>query len=169
MLLVFPFCVYAVWGFERFHLFVGRRIGFLAVIFLSFMIVGAGYSTGAFSYVGFIPNSYVAVNMVQSSISWNQVDDVKTVLEWLNRNVEFNSSVLAEERFYGWTLIYFERANKDVAVIPYGSGSLPKPKLESVLNEGFSRIYLIWYSGQSLNDFEVVYSRNSISIFQYVP
>jgi len=169
MLLVFPFSVYTVWGFERFQLFTGHRIRFLLVILLSFMTIGAGYSTGAFSYVGLMTNSYVAINLVQSSISWDQIEDVKTVLGWLEKNVEFNSSILAEERFYGWTLIYFDRAYNDVKIIPYGPAALPTPALKTALKDGFSQIYLIWYSEQTLNDFEVVYSQNAISVFQYAP
>jgi len=168
MLLVFPFCVYAVWGFERLQLFSNRRIWMLSAILLVFMIIGAGYSTGSFTYVGRVTNSYVTVHLVQSSISWEQVDDVKAVLAWLDENAAFNSSVLAEEGFYGWTLIYFRRANADVTIIPYGASYSPMPTLEVALREGFSQIYLIWYTEQSFNDFEIVYSQNSISVFQYV-
>ena len=169
MLLVFPLAIYAVWGFERLRLFSQGRIRILAVILLGFIIIGAGYSTGTFSYVGHMTNSYVTVHLVQSSISWNQIDDVKAVLGWLDVNAASNSSVLAEESFYGWTLIYFERANADVKVIPYGAASLPTPVLKLVLHEGVSQIYLIWYTEQNLSDFEIVHSQNSISIFQYVP
>jgi hypothetical protein len=169
MLLVFPFCVFAVWGFERLKLFSGRRVWMLAAVILAFMVIGTGYSTGAFSYVGQIPNSYVAVNLVESSISWDQIGDVKAVLVWLDRNAVSNSSVLAEECFYGWTVLYFGRANRDVRVIPYGAASLPTKALEMALHDGFSRIYLIWFTEQNVSDFEVVYSQNAISIFQYSP
>ena len=167
MLLVFPFCVFAVWGFERLKLFSRRRVWMLAAVVLAFMVIGAGYSTGAFSYVGQIPNSYVAVNLVESSINWNQIGDVKAVLYWLDRNAVFNSSVLVEECFYGWTLLYFGRANRDVCVIPYGAASLPTNALETALHDGFSRIYLIWFTEKGFSDFKVVYSQNAISIFQY--
>lgn len=169
MLLVFPFSVYAAWGFERFQMFSKRRIWMLATVVLLFAIIGVGYSTGEFSYVGQMTNSYVAINLVQSSITWDLVDDVKAGLVWLNENAVRNSSVLAEESFYGWTLIYFERANEDVKVIPYGAASSPMPALEVALHDGFSRIYLIWYSEHSLNSFEAVHSQNAISIFQYMP
>jgi len=168
MLLVFPFSVYAVWGFERFHLFNKRRIWMLAVIVMIFMIIGVGYSTGTFSYVGQMTNSYVAVNLVQSSISWDQVDDVKAVLTWLNENAVYNSSILAEECFYGWTLIYLQRANQDVKVIPYAAASPPMPALEVALHDGFNRIYLIWYTEQGFTNFETIHSKNAISVFQYV-
>jgi hypothetical protein len=169
MLLAFPFSIYAVKGFERFQLFNKRRIWMLTTVSLIFMIIGTMYSTGVFSYGGLMPNSYVAVNLVKTSISWNEVDDVKAVLAWLDQNAVLHSSLLAEERFYGWTVIYLERASKDVKVIAYGAASSPMPTLKVEVQRGFSHIYLIWYTEGGLEDFEAVYSKNNISIFQYAP
>jgi hypothetical protein len=168
MLLVFPFSVYAVMGFERFRLFDKGSFRKLVVILLIFMVIGVGYSSGAFSYVA-LPNSWVPTNLVQSSIAWNQIDDVRGALRWLDKNAVANSSILAEERFSGWTLIYLKRANNDVKVIVYAANSLPQPALEKALNDGFLWIYLIWYTDSSLKNFQMVYSQNSVSIFQYEP
>ena len=167
MLLVFPFAVYAVSGFERFRLFDKGSCKKLMAIVLIFVIIGVGYSTGAVSYVGMLPNSYVAVNLAQSSIAWDQVDDVKDVLMWLDENAVANSSVLAEERFYGWTVIYLKRASDDVKVIAYAANSLPQPALEKAVGDGFSWIYLIWYTDSNLKNFDILYSENSVSIFRY--
>jgi hypothetical protein len=170
MLLVFPFCVYVVKGFERWHLFDRNRIWMLRVIVLVFIIIGAGYSTGAFSYVGILPNSYVAVSLVQSSIPWSQVDDVKSALTWLDGNAQTNSCLLAREPFYGWTLNYLSRADSDVTVFPYSaSSSSPLPALEKALDNGFRCIYLISYTNSDLNDFEALHSNRDISVFQYAP
>jgi len=166
MLLVFPFSVYAVRGFERFHLFGRSSFRNLMTVLLVFLVVGVGYSSSVFSYV-VLPNSWVPTNLVQSSIAWNQVDDVKGVLRWLDENAVFNSSILAEERFYGWTLIYLKRANDDVNVIPYRANSLPQPALERALDDGFRWIYLIWYTDSDLENFQVKKSLNNVSIFQY--
>jgi len=166
MLLVFPFSIYAVMGFERFRLFDKGSFRKLVAILLVFMVIGVGYSSGAFSYV-MLPNSWVPTNLVQSSIGWDQIDDVKGVLSWLDENAVANSSILSEERFYGWTLIYLRRANNDVEVVPYGANSPPEPVLEKALSDGFRWIYLIWYTDSSLKDFEIIYSQNSVSIFQY--
>lgn len=166
ILLVFPFSVYAVIGFERFQLFSEHRVRMLTAIILSFMVLGVGYSTGAFSYV-VLPSSWVPTNLVQSSIAWDQIDDVKGALWWLDENAVANSYVLAEERFYGWTLIYLKRANNDVEVMPYSAGSSPTPALEKALADGFNWVYLIWYTDSNFKNFNVVYSQNSISIFRY--
>jgi len=166
MLLVFPFSVYAVKGFERLSLFDKDSFRKLVVILLIFTVIGVGYSSGAFSYV-VLPNSWVPTDLVQSSIPWNQIEDVKGVLMRLDENAVTNSCILSEERFYGWTLIYLKRANNDVEVICYSAGSPPTPALEKALSDGFRWIYLIWYTDSNLEGFEMVYCQNSVSIFQY--
>jgi len=167
MLLVFPFCAFAVWGFERLRLFSGRRVWGLAAVVLVFIVVGSGYSTGLFSYVGRFPNSYVAVDLVESSVRWDQIDDIKAVLSWLDENAASNSSILVEDRFYGWVLIYLERANGDVKVVWYGACYSPFPTLEGILGDGFSQTYLIWYAGSSLAGFHQIHAHKSVSIFRY--
>jgi len=167
MLLVFPLSVYAVLGLECFRLFEKRHFKKLVAVLMVFMVVGVGYSTGVFSYVGRLPNSYVAVDLVQSSIAWDHVHDVKDVVRWLDENALCNSSVLAEERFYGWAVIYLRRASSDVEVVPYGANSPPWTALEKALDKGFRCVYLIWYTGSNLDNFRVMYSRNGVSVFQY--
>ena len=168
MLLVFPLSIYAVRGFDRFGLFDDGNKWKLASILLAFLVVGVGYSSGVFSYV-VLPNSWVPTNLVQSSIPWNQVDDVMNVLGWLNENAALNSCVLTEERFYGWTLIYVARANSDVRVIPYGASSSCMPALEKALHDGFNQVYLIWLTDQQLPSFRAVHSRKTVSVFEYAP
>jgi len=167
MLLVFPFSVFAVLGFARFRLFDRNHLGKLVAIVLVFMVLGVGYSAGVFSYVGMLPNSYVAVNLTQSSIAWNEVEPVEDVLRWIDENAMSNSSLLVEERFYGWTLIYLRRANIDVGVVPYGAASPPWSALERVLDDGFRWIYLIWHSDSEIESFHEVYSQKGVSVFQY--
>jgi hypothetical protein len=199
ILFVFPFCVYAAKGFERFHLFSKRRIKTLTAVVLIFLVIGVSYSTGIFSTVVLnniqVPNNnkvpsnnnqfpnnliqfsiriftndWVPGSLVDSSIGWNQINNVEEALKWLDGNAMANSSVLTEESFYGWTLIYLKRANTDVKVIVYAAGSPPTSALKEALNGRFSRIYLIWYTNSSLNlkDFEVAYAYNTITIFQYM-
>ena len=166
MLLVYPFTVYAIRGFERFHLFEKTGLRKLVAIMLVFSIIGVGYSSGSFSYVS-LPNSWMPTNLVQSTIPWSQTDDVKVALDWLNENAETNSSILVEERFYGWTLIYLKRANDDVKVISYYHNFSPQTALEKALDDGFSEIFLIWYADSNIKDFKIIFSRNNIAILQY--
>jgi hypothetical protein len=166
MLLVFPFCVYSVLAFERFSPKKYKKKLATAIV-LVFMLLGAGYSTGAFSITGFLHNSYVPVNLVQSSIPLDQIEPVKDVLRWLDENASVRSSLLTEERFYGWTLMYLNRANNDIEVFAYAANSNPEKALEEALNDGFHRVYLIWYNDTDLQDYKTIYSKDGISIFQY--
>ncbi len=166
MLLVFPFSVYATRGFDRFHMFDKRGFRKLMACLLVLMVIGVGYSSGTFSYV-VSRNSWVPTNLAQSSIARDQIDDVTGVLRWLDEEAKTNSSFLVEERFLGWTSIYFSRANNDITVIGYGANSSPMPALEKMLADGFCWIYLIWYTESSLDKFRLIHTQKDISIFQY--
>jgi hypothetical protein len=166
MLLVFPLSIYAATGLNRLGLFNHSNKWKLASILLAFVIIGVGYSSGAFSYA-LLPNSWVPTNLVQSSIPWDQVDDVMKVIAWLDENAGTGSCVLTEERFYGWTLIYLDRANTDVRVAPYGAASSPEPALERALGDGFDQVYLIWLTDQQIPGFRLVYCWEALAVFQY--
>jgi len=125
VLLVFPFSIYAVKGFERLHLTAKSNLRKLCAVFLVFVVVGVGYSSGAFSYVWLVGNSWVPGSLIQSSIEWNQVDDVKNVVQWLGGNGAANSSLLVEERFLGWVQIYLDGDRPDLQIVPYGAGTAP--------------------------------------------
>jgi hypothetical protein len=167
MLLVFPFSIYAIRSFEKLHSFNKNFFKKSTIVILFFAVIGLGYSSGVFSYVGFLNNSWVPANLIQSSIAWEHIEDTKRVLRWLNENAAFNSSLLAEERFYGWALIYLKRANDDVKVASYEANFSPQAALERMLNEGYQWIYLIWYTDSKPENFHVIYSLNDIAIFQY--
>jgi len=166
ILLVYPFSIYAVFGFEHLQLFDVRKVKTLITILLIFMLLGVGYASGGFSYV-VLPSSWVPPSLVKSTVEWNQVDDVKQALGWLDGNAPARSALLTEERFYGWTMMYLEKANTDVKVVPYGGGAQPTSALEWALNDDFNWIYLIWYTDSSFDKFSLVYSQNSISVFRY--
>jgi hypothetical protein len=168
ILLVFPFTIYAIKGFDRLRLFDRSNFRKLVAVLTVFLVLGVGYSSGALSYVIW-SNSWIPTNLVQSSIGWGQIDDVKDVLVWLDENAEANSSILCEERFYGWTLIYLRRANNDFEVIPYGANSQPEPALKKALDDGFNWIYMIWYTDSNLENFKSLYSQNGVSLFIYEP
>lgn len=86
---------------------------------------------------------------------------------WLDENAVQNSSILTEEKFFGWTLLYLERANDDINAIVYSANSQPTMALEKALRDDFSCIYLIWHTNLALDNFQKIYSQNGISIFQY--
>ncbi|KON32657.1 MAG: hypothetical protein AC479_07020, partial [miscellaneous Crenarchaeota group-6 archaeon AD8-1] len=153
MLLVFPFSIYATLGLKKLNF--GKYSSKFKIFYMSLiLILGISYSLGTFSYV-ILPNSYIPVNMVQSSIPWNEIDDVKEVLGWFDVNGVTNSTLLCEERFLGWTQIYLKRDTVDVKIKGYIAGGSPLPIIEGI----FSRqIYLIWYIDNNYSGFEKLYS-----------
>ncbi len=165
ILLVFSFTIYAVRGFGYFRLFDRCRFRKLLAVFSIFMVIGAVYSVGI--PYAILPNSWVSTNLVESSIDWNRIDDVKVAINWLDENAETNSSILCEERLYGWILIYLKRANNDVEIIHYPDMTLPEPALEKALGNGFHRIYLLMYSDLDVENFHSIYTRNNVSVVQY--
>lgn len=167
MLLVFPFSIFATNGLRRLQSFNKNWNRALTVGFLSFtFFVGIGYSTGTFSYIG--TNSYIAVNMTQTTINWNQVDDVINCLNWLDNYAINDSKLLVEERFYGWTQLYLNRADNGVLIFDYGANSSPLSTLQLMLRDEPNEIYWIWYTDGNLIDFHPVYSSENICIFQYI-
>jgi len=164
MLLVFPFSIYAIRGLLILN-FGKFKKPIFAVYISVLLIIGLGYSTGMFSYVGQLPNSYVPIHLVQSSIPWEQIDDVKNVISWIDDNVKLNSTLLTEERFLGWTRIYLQRDVIDLTILPYGAGGSPFSVLGKVDTPS---VYLIWYSDVIFDDFQVLYSKNNIALFEHV-
>jgi hypothetical protein len=161
VLLVFPFSVYAVKGFERLRFTVKGGFWKLCGVLLVFVVAGAGYCSGAFSYVWVFGNSWVPVNMVQSSIEWGQVDDVKSVVGWFGANAAVNSSLLVEERFLGWVQIYLDKGRTDIELVPYSAGVSPP----SVDGRGLSSVYLIWYAESEVAGFRSIYFVGDIGVF----
>ena len=76
-----------------------------------------------------------------------------------------NSTLLTEERFLGWTRIYLQRDVIDITILPYGAGASPF----SVLDQAeATSVYLIWYSDVIFDNFQVLYSKNNIALFENV-
>ena len=164
MLLVFPFSIYAIRGLLllKFRKF---KKPILAVYISMILIIGIGYSSGTFSYVGQLPNSYVPIHLVQSSIPWEEIDQVKNVLSWFNQNAPPNSTLLVEERFSGWAILYLQRSTLDVKIVRYGDANSPL----SVLKETFiNQTYLLTYSDRSFPDFYKQYSFAKIALFKFI-
>ena len=139
-------------------------VPFLAVYVVMLLIIGLGYSSGMFSYVGQLTNSYVPIHLVQSSIPWEQIDEVKNVLNWIDNNTELNSTLLSEERFFGWTQIYLQRDMKDITIIPYAAQGSPFSVITQVQN---FPLYLIWYNDSNYPNFQKIYSKEIIAVFEY--
>jgi hypothetical protein len=102
--------------------------------------------------------------MVQSSIKWSQVDDVKGVLVWLENNALPNSILVTEERFYGWVQIYLERDKNDMSIVVYSHGGSPFSVMQNITGD---EIYLIWYNTKPIPGFHQLFYKNEIAIFKH--
>jgi len=81
-----PFAVFAANGVDRLGLLQRRRQRAFGLLLVSFIVLGLGYSTGAFSYMGLYGvGSYAPGTMVQSSIATSDIDDAFGALRWLNQ------------------------------------------------------------------------------------
>lgn len=165
VLLVFPLTIYAVKGFERFNLLSRFYLKKFSSIFSIFLLISFAYASGV--PYAILPNSWVPTDMVKSSIPQNKIDDVLKSLIWLDENAVTNSLLIVEERFYGWTLIYSERINFDINLSYYFSVSGLNPILEKNLDAGYAAIYLMSDSNSEVQNFNSVYSQNTISVFGY--
>ena len=134
---------------------------------MTFIIIGTGYSTGAFSYVGVFSNSYVGTNLVQSSIPWDQIDDVKNVLSWLQKEADHNTALLIEERFYGWAMLILEPNNDKIILKDYGANSQYDPALREAIDENYSQIFFIWFKSSNPPNFSIAYYYEDIAVFRY--
>ena len=165
MLLVFPFSIYAVRGLKLLKFRKFKKPLFV-IYFLMILIIGIGYSSGTFSYVGQLPNSYVPIHLVQSSIPWEEIDEVKNVLSWFDQNALPNSTLLVEERFSGWAQFYLQRSTIDAEIIRYGDGNSPF----SVWDEtSINQTYLLAYSDRSFLNFYQQYAFTDITLFKFIP
>jgi hypothetical protein len=165
MLLAFPFSIYAAYGYEK----ISKKPNLIksTTVLLLYLAIGLGYVSGTFPYGGLLPNSYVPVNLTQSSIPWNQIDNVKEVLQWFDENALTDSSILTEERFYGWTQIYSKRINEDLSIEMYAAESPPWKALDKALSKNAQQVYLIWFNDSEFEEFRRIYSHNDVAIFQY--
>ena len=166
MLLVFPLCVYSALGLQCFFS-DKKRMLIVTTIVLAFMFVGMSYTTGFFSYTRVLPTSYIPGNLTGSSVSWNQVDDLKSCLSWLGNYTTSNSTLFVEERFYGWSLIYLKPNDGRISIMPYASASSFKASFEEARSRDIRQFYLIWYTNSTVQEFGLLHSEGAISVFKY--
>ena len=168
MLLVFPFVIFSVWGLVKINL-GKRKKKILTIVLLLHIALGTAYSTGVFSFIGYVPNSYVPISLVQTSIEWDHVEELKTASNWLQENDQINSILLVEERFYGWIMITLDLQNNNSLILVYGANSLISSVLDEAIRSGPDQIYLIWYTNSNIEHFINVYSQENLSVFSYDP
>jgi len=174
-MLVYPFTFYAVNGIEKFHtkprLKWPRNI--TKGIIIATILIGILFTALPSNLAPFytpLTCLYLPSSMQQNTIPLEDVAGTIECLEWLNVNMNQNSSVLVHHAFLYWARLYLDNNH----TIIYYAMNLTKA-VEVAQQNGFRDIYLIWWKdsiGWYLNikvpeDFEITHSRGRISIYKY--
>jgi hypothetical protein len=165
-LLIFPFSAYAAKGLNKLNNIKRRKIKASSLILLISAIIGLGYASGTFSYMSNeAVNKTIPNNLVQSSISFNQINDTVLALHWLDHQATNNSSLMSEERFSAWVQLSLSTPIK-LHVYTNTDQSFNNALKASLSNES-KTVYLIWYTNSPPPNFTRIYVQNEISIYRY--
>ena len=196
-MLVYPFTFYATRGVEKLLLSGGQSVvsdfSYLnrikitkrraVAIFSVAVVFGSAFLTvppffdrfGVFS----IPttSSYLPPTALYNSIPLRDVGHTIEVFEWLNENMNNNSSVLVHHAFLWWSDLYLDKKHAAIHFVRDVEKALAVSSMQ-----GYDRIYLIWWNepllewqNQSIgwyglsvpNNFASVFSSDRISIYEY--
>ncbi len=196
-MLVYPFTFYATRGVEKLLLSSGQSVvsdfSYLnrikitkrrvVAIFSVAVVFGGAFLTvpplfdrfGVFS----IPttSSYLPPTALYNSIPLRDVGPTIEVFEWLNENMNENSTVLVHHAFLWWSDLYLDKNHTAIHFVrDVESASAAASK------QGFDGIYMIWWNEPLLkwqnenigwygisvpNHFLSVFSSDRISIYEY--
>jgi len=170
LLLTYPLAFYAAEGFAGLKLNVYKAgVGLmLATLSLGFIVLP---SISPFPYYVAYP-TYVPTSMLQNTVPVADCQDTTNALLWLKNNMDGNARLLTHTVFYGWALLALNESQ--VVLYEYGN---PGDTAKIVSEEGYSQIYLIWWTsgqgwhGQSTlpSSFEEVYQSGKITVYSYEP
>ena len=113
---------------------------------------------------------YVPSTMQSSSIPLRDTEGVIEAYEWLNSNMDSDSSLLVHDVFDMWTMLYLDQNHK---------GFLFDSDIEVASNcaveEGFESAYFVWwnedigwYNLRYSGDWTSVFDSGRISVYQVV-
>jgi len=177
LMLVFPFTFFAVEGLwkvakcgEALSLsrFLGwfklpRKVG-IGLSLLS-VVVGGLFMTwplidGKYGIIGVEGTfRYVPSTMQSSSVPLRDTESTIEAYEWLNANMNSDSSLLVHDVFLYWTQLYLD--DNHHAVVFYND--LEKAT-EFALENGFTTAYLVWWN-EDIGWYTLNLSDNYISVF----
>lgn len=167
VLLAIPIAVYAARGLQSLSS-IGLGSKPIVAVSLILIVIGTGFATGMHSYTTSLKNSYIPPSLTTSSVPWEQVDELKALLTQLKEEAPPDSTLLIEERFYGWAKLFLESTTgSEVKLSVYGLNADYHPKLVGLISEGRVNIYYIWYTGSNFSEFQAAYADKTLTIFMY--
>jgi len=188
LMLVFPFTFFAVNGLwsaakcgKAFS--VSRFLGWLKItkkvgvgLALVSVVVGALFMCcplvdGKYGVIGWESTfKYVPSTMQSSSVPLRDTEDTIKAFEWLNTNMNNESSLLVHDVFKFWTLLYL---NKDNVAIVFDHDLQSAANL--AVDEGFDKAYFVWwnedidwYNLRFSGAWTSVFDSGRISVYQIV-
>jgi len=188
LMLVFPFTFFAVNGLwsaakcgKAFS--VSRFLGWLKItkkvgvgLALVSVVVGGLFMTwplidGKYGIIGVESTfKYVPSTMQSSSVPLRDTEDTLKAFEWLNMNMNNESSLLVHDVFEFWTLLYL---NKDNVAIVFDHDLQSAANL--AVDEGFDKAYFVWwnedidwYNLRFSGAWTSVFDSGRISVYQIV-
>ena len=85
--------------------------------------------------------SGLPATMLHNTMPFQDEADVAAAFRWLNDVMTNSDVLLTHSAFYGWALLYLRW---DRSIINYGEGN-PNPAVSLAREEGFRRVYIIWF------------------------
>jgi hypothetical protein len=167
--LIVPFSALLLW--HRWMLMFVYPFTFFAVNGLWKVTKSWPLVDGRYGVIGFESTfRYVPSTMQSSSVPLRDTEGVIEAFEWLNVNMDSDSSLLAHDVFEFWTLLYLNEEN--VAIVF-------DHDLEAATNlavdEGFDVVYFVWwnedigwYNLRFSDGWTSVFDSGRISVYQIV-
>jgi hypothetical protein len=176
LMLVFPFTFFAVEGLWKVKcgkaLSLSRYFGWLKItkkvgigLSLLSIVIGSLFMIwplidGKYGIIGVEGTfRYVPSTMQSSSVPLQDTEDTIEAYEWLNANMNSDSSLLVHDVFLYWTQLYLD--DNHHAVVFYSD--LEKAT-EFALENGFTTAYLVWWN-EDIGWYNLNLSDNYISVF----
>jgi len=88
--------------------------------------------------------SFSVVNKVFSfapTVPYKDIGDVVRAMEWLNQNMEVNSSVILHEAFLWWGKLCLDDSKKIVYFVNDVDSAV-----NIALSHGFTKVYFVWWN-----------------------
>ncbi len=141
----------------------------LSLIVLGSIFAGVRYGDGGVIYS---PNTalYFPSTMLHNTVPLQDVEDTMRAMQWLDDQMDTDSSVIIHYAFLSWARLYLDRG----IIIHYVRES--QVALNMALERGVSSVYLVWwgediqwYDHDIPRDFVPIFSSGRISVSHYRP
>ena len=122
--------------------------------------------TGLFNWSGSF--KYFPSTMQTSSVPLQDTQGVIEAYNWLNNNMDNNSSLLAHDTFEFWTMLYLDKDN-----VAFLFNSDIEAASDLAVTKGFDSAYFVWwnedigwYNFEISNEWDSVYEYGRISVYK---